>query len=189
MLKSLLLITSLFFLAAIDTVEVDTTASQVTWKAYKVTGNHEGTVAVKSGALTFEDGVLTGGEIVMDMPTIKATDIQGEMAAKLEGHLKSPDFFGVEEHPTATLKITNVASRGTAGEYRVTADLTIKEITKSVKFNTIVAEEGGNYVATADLELDRTDYNVRYGSGSFFENLGDKTIYDEFELGVKIVTE
>ena len=188
MLKSLFLFASLFFLATATTVQLDTTASQATWKGYKVTGNHEGTIAVKSGELTFEEGSLTGGTIVIDMASLKTTDLSGETAAKLEGHLKSPDFFGVEAHPTATLTVTKVVSRGLPGEYRVTADVTIKEATKSIKFNTVVKEEMGAYVATADIKLDRTDFDVRYGSGSFFDNLGDKTIYDEFDLGVKLVT-
>ena len=153
-----------------------------------MTGSHEGTIDLQRGDLNFSNGVLTGGSFTIDMSTIAATDITGEYAQKLEGHLKSPDFFGVEKFPTAKFIITNVASRGTAGEYRVTGDLTIKETTKQVKFNAVVTEEMGKYVATADLKLDRTEFDVRYGSGSFFDNLGDKTIYDEFDLGIRLVT-
>ena len=188
MLKSLLLFATLLFTAAVVTVPVDTTASQVTWKGYKVTGSHEGTIGLKSGNLEFTDGVLTGGQFTIDMPTLKTTDLSGGMAEKLDGHLKSDDFFGVANYPDATLNITNVASRGKAGEYRVTGDLTIKGTTKPVKFNTVVTEEMGKYVAVADVKIDRTEYNVRYGSGSFFDNLGDKTIYDEFDLTVRLVT-
>ena len=189
MIKSLLLFASLLFSAALVTVQVDTDASQVIWKGYKVTGSHEGTIDIKSGNLSFDDGVLTGGSFTIDMPTLHATDLEGDYAAKLDGHLKSDDFFGVNNYPEAKLNITNVASRGTAGEYRVTGDLTIKNTTKPVKFNTVVKEEGGKYVATADIKIDRTEYNVRYGSGSFFDNLGDKTIYDEFDLSIRLVTE
>ncbi|MEL7159187.1 MAG: YceI family protein [Bacteroidota bacterium] len=189
MLKSLLLFTAVLFTAATVTiVSVDTDASQVTWKGYKVTGEHEGTIAVKDGKLEFADGVLTGGSFAIDMTTIKVTDLTGNMAAKLEGHLKSPDFFGIEAHPTATYEITKVVSRGTPGDYRITGELTIKENTETIRFNANVKEEMGHYVATADLTLDRSDFNVRYGSGSFFDNLGDKTIYDEFDLGIKLVT-
>lgn len=189
MIKSLLLFTTTLFLAATTVgVSVDTAASQVIWKGYKVTGSHEGTIAVKDGNLDFTDGMLTGGSFSIDMSSIKATDISGGMAEKLEGHLKSADFFGVEDHPTATFEITKVVSRGTAGDYRITGDITIKENTESIRFNAKVTEADGVYTATADLKLDRTDFDVRYGSGSFIDNLGDKTIYDEFDLGIKLVT-
>ncbi len=188
MFKSLLLLTTTLFLATTMAVSVDTDASQVIWKGYKVTGSHEGTISVKDGSLEFTDGMLTGGSFSIDMPTIKATDISGGMAEKLEGHLKSADFFGVENYPTATFQITKVVSRGTPGDYRITGDITIKESTETIKFNAKVTEADGVYTATADLKLDRTDFDVRYGSGSFIDNLGDKTIYDEFDLGIKLVT-
>lgn len=189
MFKSILLVSSfLFAFVTVASVEVDTNESVITWKGYKVTGEHEGTIKVKRGDLEFTDGMLSGGTFLIDMPTIAVTDLQGGSAAKLEGHLKSADFFGVDNFPTAMLAITKVVSRGTAGDYRVTADLTIKEITESIRFNTKVNEEGGAYVATADLTIDRSDFDVRYGSGSFLDNLGDRTIYDEFDLNVKLVT-
>ncbi|MTB51353.1 YceI family protein [Lewinella sp. W8] len=188
MMKSLLFFSTLLFAFTTATVNVDTEASQIIWKGYKVTGSHEGTIKVENGELTFDDGTFTGGSFDIDMSTIAVTDLQGGMAQKLEGHLKSPDFFGVEKYPTATFNITKVVSRGTPGDYRVTGDLTIKETTKTIRFNANVTEEGGLYVATADVTIDRSDFDVRYGSGSFFDNLGDKTIYDEFELGIKLVT-
>lgn len=190
MMKSLLLFTTLIFAATVTvSVNVDTEASQIIWKGYKVTGSHEGTIQVEKGTLDFTDGVLTGGSFAIDMSSLKTTDLSGGGAAKLEGHLKSDDFFGVEKFPTATFTITKVVSRGTPGDYRVTGDLTIKESTKTIRFNTKVTEEMSKYVAKADLTIDRTDFNVRYGSGSFIDNLGDKTIYDEFELGITLVTE
>lgn len=164
------------------------TSSKVEWKGHKVTGSHFGTIDVQSGNLDFDaEGSLTGGMITIDMNTITTADLTGEYADKLVGHLKSDDFFGVANHPTATLKITKVASKGTPGDYKITADVTIKETTKSIKFYANIANEGENKVATADLKIDRTDFNVRYGSGSFFDSLGDKTIYDEFELSVRLV--
>ena len=189
MIKSLLLLTTTLFLAATTVgVSIDTEASQVIWKGYKVTGSHEGTIAVQDGNLDFTDGMLTGGSFTIDMTSIKNTDGSGGMAAKLEGHLKSADFFGVEDHPTATFEITKVVSRGMAGDYRITGDITIKENTESIRFNAKVTEADGVYTATADLTIDRSDFNVRYGSGSFIDNLGDKTIYGEFELGISLVT-
>lgn len=187
-MKSLLFLTSLLFAFTTTTVNVDKEASQITWKGYKVTGSHEGTINVENGELTFEDGMLTGGSFDIDMQSIAVTDLEGGMAQKLEGHLKSPDFFGVEKFPTASFNITKVVSRGTTGDYRITGDLKIKETTKTIRFNANVVEQEGLYVANANVTIDRSDYDVRYGSGSFFDNLGDKTIYDEFELGIKLVT-
>jgi polyisoprenoid-binding protein YceI len=174
----------LSFTNPIETKSVDTAKSQVIWKGYKVTGEHQGTINIKSGALEFDNGALTGGSFVIDMPTIKVTDLSGGMATKLEGHLKSPDFFGVEKHPEASFKITKVVSRGTPGDYKIVGNLTIKETTKEIKFFTNVSSDGS--IATADIKVDRSEFDVRYGSGSFFDNLGDKTIYDEFDLNVTL---
>lgn len=168
--------------------KVNTAESQIVWKGYKVTGSHTGTIAIKDGNLDFDGETLTGGKFTIDMSTIKCTDLTGEYAQKLEGHLKSADFFGVENHPTANFEITNVVSRGKVGEYKIIGNLTIKETTNPVKFNATVNRAAEQNVATANITIDRSDYDIRYGSGSFFENLGDKTIYDEFELEVKLVT-
>jgi polyisoprenoid-binding protein YceI len=155
--------------------------STLTWKAYKVTGSHTGTIAIKEGSLSFDQGKLNGGEFVIDMPTLVSTDQEGEDKAKLEGHLKSDDFFGVENHPTAKLIFTKVTASG-KNSYEVVGDLTIKGITKAVTFD--ISVYGSK--ATATMKVDRSQYNVKYGSGSFFENLGDKTIYDEFDLVVDL---
>ena len=168
-------------------VKVDVAASQIIWKGYKVTGEHAGTINVKDGSFEYADGVLTGGEFTIDMASIACTDLTGEYADKLVGHLKSPDFFGVEAHPTAKLVLTNVVANG-VNRYKVTANLTIKETTKPVKFIATISEEMGKKVATTDIQIDRSEYDVRYGSGSFFDNLGDKTIYDEFDLSVRLVS-
>jgi polyisoprenoid-binding protein YceI len=171
-----------------SSVNVDTSESYIVWKGYKVTGSHHGKVMIKNGELTFDDaGMLTGGGFEIDMNTISCEDLEGEWSQKLVGHLKSDDFFGVEQYPTAKFVITEVVSRGKPGEYKIIGDLTIKETTKEIKFNTVITEEAARRVATADITIDRSEYDVRYGSGSFFDNLGDKTIYDEFELSVNLV--
>jgi polyisoprenoid-binding protein YceI len=105
---------------------VDLEASSVEWKAYKVTGEHMGTVNLKSGILMFEGGKLTGGQFEVDMTSINVTDLTGEYKGKLEGHLKSDDFFGVEKNPTASLILTNVIPNG-VDRYKIEGDLTIKE--------------------------------------------------------------
>lgn len=164
-----------------ETKTVNTEKSTVTWKAYKVTGSHTGTVDLNSGALMFEDGALTGGEFEVNMTSLTSTDLEGEWKDKLVGHLKSDDFFSVENNPTSTLVFTNITSTG-KNSYEVTGDLTIKGITKPVTFDLSVYGSK----ATATMKVDRAEYDIRYGSDSFFDNLGDKTIYDEFDLVVDL---
>lgn len=171
----------------ITKLNVDTAKSQVNWKGYKVLGSHEGTIVIKDGNLDFDGDQLTGGSFTIDMTTINCTDLEGEYKGKLEGHLKSDDFFGVSNFPTANFTITKVASRGKAGEYKVVGNLTIKGITKEIKFNAVISEKDGQTIATAPIKIDRSEFNVKYGSGSFFDNLGDNTIYDEFDLNVNLV--
>lgn len=161
--------------------EVKPEASRIAWKAYKVTGSHHGTIDLKSGALVFDNDQLTGGEFEVQMTSLISIDLEGESKGKLEGHLKSDDFFGVEKHPISTLVFTKVEPSG-KNSYDVTGDLTIKGITKPVTFD--VSIYGSK--ATATMKIDRSEYDVRYGSGSFFENLGDKTIYDEFDLVIDL---
>lgn len=165
-----------------DKKTVKTDESKVVWKGYKVTGSHEGTIAIQSGELHFNDEVLTGGAFVMDMSTINSTDLQGEYKDKLDGHLKSDDFFGVAKFPTAKMVFTKVEATG-KNSYKVTADLTIKGKTAPVVVNLSVYGSK----ATATLKVDRTKYDVRYGSTSFFDNLQDKAIYDEFDLVADLV--
>ena len=157
--------------------EIKTDKSTVTWKGYKVTGSHYGSVNLKSGNLVFTEGKLTGGEFVMDMSTIVTDDLTGEYKGKLEGHLKSDDFFGVEKFPTASLVFTKVKSTG-KNSYEVSGDLTVKGKTEPIKFDLSIY---GNK-ATANLKIDRTKFDIRYGSTSFFDDLQDKAIYDEFDL-------
>jgi len=157
--------------------EIKIEKSKVVWKGYKVTGSHEGTINLNSGSLQFNEDKLVGGEFVVDMTTITSTDLSGEYKGKLEGHLKSNDFFGIEKNPTATLTFKKVKSTG-KNSYKVTGDLTIKGITNTITFNLLAY---GNK-ATVLLKIDRTKFDVRYGSTSFFDNLKDKAIYDEFDL-------
>ncbi len=161
--------------------DIKASESTVTWKGYKVTGSHTGTIDLKEGSLLFEEDKLTGGGFTIDMTTLISTDLEGEDKGKLEGHLKSDDFFGVESHPTAKLVFTDVKASG-KNSYEVTGNLTIKGTTKSVTLD--VSIYGSK--ATATMKVDRSQFNVKYGSGSFFENLGDKTIYDEFDLVVDL---
>lgn len=162
--------------------EVKVSESTVTWKGYKVTGAHNGSIALKSGHLEMNGKKLTGGEFVVDMTTITVNDLEaGKGKEKLEGHLKSADFFGVENNPTSKLVFTSVKPMND-NSYTVTGDLTIKGITKPV---TLVVSMFENK-ATATVKIDRTKFDIKYGSGSFFDNLGDKAIYDDFDLVVDL---
>ena len=170
-----------------DTYTVDVASSTIVWTGYKVTGKHTGTVKVNNGSLTWADGKLTGGTFDIDMTSITDTDLEGEWAAKLVGHLKSDDFFGVEKHPTTKFVITKAIPQDTKGNYKIVGNLTIKETTREEKFLASVSESNGKITASGKLTVDRSNYNVRYGSGSFFDGLGDKTIYDEFDLQISLV--
>lgn len=176
---SVIVLTTVAFTAAKKTV--DTNASTVTWEGEKVTGSHNGTIQLESGHFLMDGEKITGGEFVMDMSSITVTDLSGDSKGKLEGHLKSDDFFGVEKHPKAKLVITSAAKKGD-GKYGVVGDLTIKEKTNSITFDLEMTES----TASTTLNIDRSKYDVRYGSGSFFDNLGDKTIYDNFKVDVNL---
>ncbi|HRI29225.1 MAG TPA: YceI family protein [Chitinophagales bacterium] len=172
-----------------SSVSIDTQKSKIGWTGYKVTGKHTGFVTLKRGTLSFEGDKLVGGNFEIDMNTITCTDLEGEWADKLVGHLKSDDFFGAAKFPVVRFNITNVIARGPVGEYKITGDLTIKETTKPIKFNANVTTNADKtMVSVAKVTIDRSDYDVRYGSGSFFDGLGDKAIYDEFDLDINLVS-
>jgi polyisoprenoid-binding protein YceI len=165
-----------------DHVKVNIEASTVKWIGSKITSSHEGDIKISSGKLVLEDGMLVGGEFVIDMTSMVCTDLKpNEGGDKLVKHLKADDFFGVENHPTSNLKITNV-SHVSASNYLITADLTIKGITHPVDFNADVKINNNAYLATATLVFDRTKYGIEYNSGSFFDNLGDYLILDDITL-------
>lgn len=170
----------------ITAYNVDAEQSSVQWTGRKVTGEHTGKIKIKEGSLDMEGKKLVGGNFVIDMNTIENEDLSGEYKGKLEGHLKSDDFFGVATYPTARLVITDVKAKK-GDNYEITGDLTIKDITHEVSFPATVKASGEQVVADAKIVVDRAKYNVRYGSDSFFDNLGDKVIYDDFDLEVSLV--
>ncbi|NQY29938.1 MAG: YceI family protein [Flavobacteriaceae bacterium] len=169
-----------FAFTSIVNKEVKITESTINWKGYKVAGEHSGTINLKEGVLSFEGDKLVGGNIVIDMASIKVTDMEGEYADNLAGHLKADDFFGTKKFPTATLKFTKLSGHG--AHYHVTADLTMKGITSPVSFEMKVEANS----ATAKFKIDRTKYGIKYGSASFFDDLKDKAISDEFDIDVAI---
>ncbi len=188
MLKSLLIsaIVAFSFADEKKDVNVDVESSSVKWVGKKVTGQHNGSISLKGGRLEMEDGQLVGGLFTIDMASINVEDLSGGGKGKLEGHLKSDDFFGVEKFPSATFVITKAVPQG-PGKYKIVGNITIKETTEEIQFPATVEEKDGKMIAKADITIDRSKFNVRYGSGSFFDNLGDKTIYDNFDLSVELV--
>jgi len=169
-----------------QTLKVDANASTFNWLSKKLTGEHNGTVKIQSGNLLTDGGKLTGGDFTIDLNTIKDLDIQGDFAGRLETHLKSADFFDVAKFPTSTLKITKAVAKG--GEnYDLTGDLTIRGVTQSITFPATVKVVGKTATASAKFDVDRTKFGLTYRSKSFFENIGDKMIYDNFTVEVKIV--
>ncbi|WP_321322046.1 YceI family protein [Labilibaculum sp.] len=163
--------------------EIKLNESAVKWTGNKIGGSHEGEIQIKSGYFELKDGDITSGEVVMDMNTITNTDIKDEgYNQKLVGHLKSDDFFGVENFPTSTFVVSS-ASKFEEGKAKVSGTLTIKGKTESIFFD--LFKKGNEY--SAQLKVDRSKYNVRYGSNSFFDNLGDKAIDDIFILEIKLV--
>ncbi len=165
----------------------NTSKSTVAWLGKKVTGEHNGHISLKSATLDVKKGKLTGGEFVIDMTSITNEDIEDAgYKEKLVGHLKSDDFFGVEKYPTSKFVITKVEHKG-GNDYQIAGNLTIKEKTEKIEFPATVEIGDDEVTASAKLVIDRSKFDVRYGSGSFFDGLGDKMIYDDFELDINIV--
>ena len=166
-------------------LKVNTEKSTVEWVGKKVSGAHNGTIKIKEGKLQLHDGKLESGTVVIDMTSIVCLDLEGEWKQKLEGHLSSPDFFDVAKHKTATLKFTSVKVQE-GSRYTVTGNLTIKGITKPIEFPATIEVRDGKLGAYAEVKVDRTLYDIKYGSGKFFEGLGDKMIDDEFTIKFKV---
>ena len=200
MKKIILLVTlSIFTLFAIatkphtDHVRVDIHKSTIKWKGSKVTEGHEGFVQIQAGILMIDHGTLVGGQISINMNSISNTDMEGRMKARIEGHLKSDDFFYVEKFPISTLKIREVIKRSTpegdmTSSYDVVADLTIKGITHTIDFVADININKVEFSATAKIKIDRTQWDIKYHSGNYVKDLGDKLILDEIEFDISLVS-
>ncbi|MBG38077.1 MAG: lipid-binding protein [Flavobacteriales bacterium] len=163
--------------------DIDISKSTVKWVGKKVTGSHEGNISIKEGHIHFDDNAFTGGNIVIDMSTIECTDLDGDSKQNIENHLSSDDFFGVKKYPTANLEVISAEKvKYSKNKYRVKGILEIKNIKNDVEFEVVI----DNSLAKVELVIDRTKYDIKYGSGSFFDNLGDKMIYDDFNLSVSL---
>lgn len=165
--------------------DVELEKSELKWNASKVVGEHYGTIKMKSGQMLVEKDKITGGNFVIDMTSIDCTD-----NAKVGAHLRNDDFFAVDKFPTATFVIKNVKpiAKAEAGKpnHTVEGDLTIKGITHPISFPATITVKKGVAHAVADVTVNRVKYDIRYRSSSFFENLGDKAINDDFKLALNI---
>jgi polyisoprenoid-binding protein YceI len=160
--------------------------SEVKWTAKKVTGQHFGHVKIKEGSLEVEGNQIKGGKFDIDLTSINVEDLKDpEYNGKLLGHLKSDDFFSVAKFPNAALELKSAKSLG-EDKYELSGNLTIKGITKPISFPATVKVTDKNIVAVAQITVDRTLYDIKYGSASFFEGLGDKAIENTFTLDVKL---
>ena len=170
--------------AADATYNIKQDESSLVWTGREVsTSSHYGTINFKSGQFEIADGLISQGEFLVDMTSINVQDLTGGSKERLEGHLRSDDFFSVESFPTAYLNISG-SELISNGKWMVNGTLSIKDISHPVLFEMANTEDGWN----ANLVFDRSKYNVKFRSGTFFENLGDKLIYDDIELEINLKT-
>lgn len=183
LLFAITLIFSTFGLSQAQNLTASLEQSNIRWYGEELTGKtHFGDLSFKDAHIEVQDGIITGGNFVVNMTSLSVEDLSGGGKARLEGHLKSDDFFSVEKHPEATLKITQKA-KVKDGVQTLFGKLTIKGIEHPVEFTMNLGE---NNTALAGLTFDRSKYNVRFRSGSFFENLGDKLILDDIRMEVSL---
>jgi len=161
--------------------EIVSAQSNIDWVGRKVTGAHNGTIAVKAGELILNGGKLTGGKFIIDTTSIKILDITDPATnAQFAGHLASDDFFSTEKYPEATLDVTSVSGN------RIDGNLTIKGIAHLIGFDAAIDTNGDTLTATGKIVIDRTKYEMKFRSGNFFKDLGDTLIYNDFELNISI---
>ena len=169
--------------------DIINTESELKWIGKELsTDTHTGTLALKKGKIDVNANGVIHGEIEIDMTTITVTDMQGKWGTKLEGHLKSPDFFDVEKYSSAFITFQSDENPIKNNQLILTGELTIKDITHPISFSTELLQTKPSLQAKTSLSFDRSKYDVRFRSGNFFENLGDKLILDDIEIDVLLVT-
>lgn len=166
---------------------IDTKSTTATWLGKKVTGEHTGGISISKGNIVSDGKNITGGTIEFDMNSITNTDITDkEYKGKLIGHLKSDDFFSTEKNPTAKFEISK-ATLKSGNDYDIVGKLTIKGITNEISFPALIKMDAKTVVTVAKITVNRTKFDIKYGSAAFFESIGDKAISDDFELNVNVV--
>lgn len=174
------------------TYQANLSESKIEWIGTKPVGRHHGTFVLKDGNLIVSGDDLKGGSFVIDVTSVTPDDQDAEGNAKLQGHLKSEDFFHVEKFPEGTFEITSVTEGVENKEalvmkdatHTITGNLTLKGVTKSISFPARVIKEGDKIIADANFNIDRTQWNIVYGND---ESLGDKFIRPEVNLQVHLV--
>lgn len=177
----ILLVTTIF---GQNSLHIDMDKSSIKWKGTKSTGSyHDGLIDVKTSQLDFDkNNQLIGGEIIIDMNSIICTDIQNKKSNRsLVKHLKDDDFFGTDIFPISRLVITNV-EKIDEQNFKLIADLTIKENTHPIEFIANIIYNNDTGLASGKIEIDRSKYNVKYRSKSWYPDIGDRFINDNFEL-------
>jgi polyisoprenoid-binding protein YceI len=164
-------------------LSLNTTDSKLRWEGHKVTGKHHGEVTITSGTLVVDpEGNLTGGDFVIDLNSIDVQDLEGEYKEKLTGHLKSDDFFDVENHPEAKFEITSVTAGESANHILISGNLTLRGVTKNITFDANVKEaDANNFVAEADFNIEREDFGVSY------KGKADDLISKEINIKVELI--
>ena len=165
-----------------------TAQSTIEWTGRKVTGSHNGTIAIKEGTLVFNDGKLSGGKVIIDTTAITILDVTDpDTNAQFAGHLASDDFFNSAQYPEALFQITAVQAGNNI--YRIDGNLTVKGITHAVSFDAAINNTDEVVVLSGKITIDRTKYGMKFRSGNFFLNLGDTLIYNDFDLTVHITAQ
>jgi len=158
-------------------LRLDASSSSLSWTGYAETGGFAPTGSVDpiGGTAKFDHGKLVGGEFTVDMTTITYSDKQ------LEKHLKNEDFFHVTEFPEAKFKVTKMNGN------RITGDLTIRGKTNAVEFDVVVKQETAAYSVKGKITVDRTQFDIKYNSSDFFQDLGSYAIKNDFDLTFDLV--
>ena len=176
------------FEEGVYSVVVDRT--ELSWIGKEIsTKIHTGTLNLSDGTIQIIDENTINGNITIDMSSINVTDLQGRAKEMLEGHLRSADFFEVENYPNATLNFKSKSYNKLKNLIDFEGQLTIKDISNPIFFSATLIESSPYLKAKSILSFDRSKYNVRFRSGSFFENLGDKLILDDIDVNIVLVTE
>ncbi|WP_223033117.1 YceI family protein [Hanstruepera marina] len=166
---------------------VDAGNSTIMWKGFKPTGTHTGTIAIENGVFTMNDTAIESGSFLIDMGSITVTDIpaEEESNAKLTGHLKSDDFFHVEQYPSSAFEVTAFEMQD--GKAMLSGNLKMKDVENNITIPVNVTENGDTVTITSEtFTIDRSKWNVKFKSKSFFDDLGDKFINDDIELQISV---
>ncbi len=176
--------------ATSKTAQLDPASSTLTWTGKKLAGSHTGSIRLKDGKIEVKGTEIVGGQFTIDMTSIDNKDLtDATWNKKLVGHLKADDFFAVDKFPVATFTITQIKKLATPtaeANHEVTGNLTLRDQTHPVTFPALIEVKAGSAVAKGTVSIDRTVFGIRYNSGQFFKNLGDKLIDDHFQVALDL---